>query len=120
MDWRQGRVVSVSGDEAQNGQGGLHLVVEEAQPQLRKPPLYQVVLLNDDDHSYEYVIELSQRLFGCTKERGYQIAKAVDAEWRRGWTLCFSADFAVFSVSSMVRLATPVKARYRAPFVVTS
>ena len=39
----------MAGDkERETGQSGLDLVVEEAQPKLRKPPLYQVVLLNDD------------------------------------------------------------------------
>jgi ATP-dependent Clp protease adaptor protein ClpS len=51
-------------------------------PRVQQPRLWNVVLLNDDDHSYEYVIELSQRLFGCSKERGYQMAKTVDSQGR--------------------------------------
>ncbi len=37
-----------SDKERESGQGGHSLVVEEVEPQVRKPPLYQVVLLNDD------------------------------------------------------------------------
>lgn len=40
------------------------------------------MLLDDDDHSYEYVIDLAQRLFGASKERAFQIAKTVDKEGR--------------------------------------
>jgi ATP-dependent Clp protease adaptor protein ClpS len=51
----------------------------------RKPkrqPRYSVVLWNDDDHTYAYVVAMMMELFGYTREKGYQIAKAVDTEGR--------------------------------------
>jgi len=45
-------------------------------------PPYNVVLHNDDDHSFQYVIGMLQKLFGHTVERGHQIARSVDAEGR--------------------------------------
>jgi len=48
----------------------------------RRPPRYHVVLLNDDDHSFEYVIHLCQTLFGHPVEQGRSIAKQVDGEGR--------------------------------------
>ena len=45
-------------------------------------PPYNVVLLNDDDHTYEYVIEMLRSLFGYPEERGYQLAEKVDSEGR--------------------------------------
>lgn len=47
----------------------------------RQPP-YNVILLNDDDHSYEYVIHMLQILFGHPRERGMQLAKEVDTSGR--------------------------------------
>jgi ATP-dependent Clp protease adaptor protein ClpS len=47
----------------------------------RQPP-YHVILLNDDDHSYEYVIEMLKALFGYPVEKGYQLAKIVDTKGR--------------------------------------
>jgi ATP-dependent Clp protease adaptor protein ClpS len=44
----------------------------------RRAPLYHVVLLDDNEHTYEYVIEMLVRLFGHTTERGYQLACEVD------------------------------------------
>ena len=41
-------------------------------------PPYNVVLLDDDDHSYEYVIEMLAVIFTYEPERGYQLAKEVD------------------------------------------
>ena len=34
-------------------------------------PLYNVVLLDDDDHTYEYVIEMLQKLFMMSEEDAY-------------------------------------------------
>ena len=45
-------------------------------------PPYNVVLLDDDDHSYEYVIEMLQVLFSHPIERGFQMAKEVDSNGR--------------------------------------
>src|SRR5438477_12572925 len=47
----------------------------------RQPP-YNVVLLNDDDHSYQYVIVMLQQLFGHPPEKGFQMAKEVDTAGR--------------------------------------
>jgi len=55
--------------------------VETDQRTKRQPP-YHVVLLNDDDHTYEYVIEMLKALFGHPVEKGYQLAKLVDTTGR--------------------------------------
>lgn len=49
---------------------------------VRKLPPFNVVLLNDDDHTYEYVIGMLADLFAHPPERGYQLAKAVDTHGR--------------------------------------
>jgi ATP-dependent Clp protease adaptor protein ClpS len=53
---------------------------KDRRPKLLPP--YHVVLLDDNDHSYEYVILMLNRLFGHTVERGYQLACEVDASGR--------------------------------------
>jgi ATP-dependent Clp protease adaptor protein ClpS len=55
---------------------------EKRQEKVKRQPPYNVVLLNDDDHSYEYVIIMLQQLFGHPPERGYQMAKEVDTSGR--------------------------------------
>ena len=47
----------------------------------RLPP-YHVVLWNDDDHSYEYVIRMLHELFGHPAEKGFLLAKEVDSRGR--------------------------------------
>ena len=45
-------------------------------------PPYHVILLNDDDHSYVYVVVMLKELFGHPHEKGFQLAKTVDSEGR--------------------------------------
>ena len=50
--------------------------------QPKTPPPYNVILLDDDDHTYEYVIQMLRRLFGFLEERGYQLACEIDQSGR--------------------------------------
>jgi ATP-dependent Clp protease adaptor protein ClpS len=45
-------------------------------------PLYHVILLDDDHHTYDYVIEMLGHVFGHSIERAYQMACEVDANGR--------------------------------------
>ncbi len=45
-------------------------------------PLFHVVLLDDDDHTYDYVIEMLQKLFCCSLEAAYRHAVEVDTTGR--------------------------------------
>ena len=47
-----------------------------------KQPPYHVILVDDDDHTYEYVIGMLRRLFGYTTEHAYQLASEVDHDGR--------------------------------------
>ncbi len=47
----------------------------------RQPP-YHVSLWNDDDHTYQYVINMLQKLFGHPVEKGMQLATEVDTQGR--------------------------------------
>jgi ATP-dependent Clp protease adaptor protein ClpS len=75
-------------------------------PKSKKLPPYNVVLLNDDDHSYQYVIEMLRALFGYPDEKGFKLAEEVDktgrvivltthrerAEFKRDQILAYGAD----------------------------
>ena len=49
---------------------------------VRLQPPWHVILWNDDDHTFEYVIEMLAKLFGHPVERGMQMAKEVDTTGR--------------------------------------
>ena len=43
-------------------------VVQQAKPQLKKPPLYKVILLNDDFTPMDFVVEVLTDFFNRTLE----------------------------------------------------
>lgn len=53
----------------------------------KKQPRYHVLLWDDDDHSYEYVILMMRQLFGYSFAKGFELAKTVDAAGR---CVCFT------------------------------
>jgi ATP-dependent Clp protease adaptor protein ClpS len=59
-------------------------------------PLYRVVLLDDDDHTYDYVIEMLQKIFVFSLEQAYLHAQEVDACGRTVLITCelSEAEFA--------------------------
>jgi ATP-dependent Clp protease adaptor protein ClpS len=50
--------------------------------ELKKQPPYHVILLNDDDHSFEYVIRMLKELFGHPEEKGFLMALEVHERGR--------------------------------------
>ncbi len=53
----------------------------------KRQPRYNVILWDDSDHSYDYVIMMLKEVFGHPRERGQQMAKEVDTSGR---TICLT------------------------------
>ncbi len=49
------------------------LVVQEAKPQLKKPTLYKVILLNDDYTPMEFVVRVLEKFFHKNREEATRI-----------------------------------------------
>ena len=54
-----------------------------------KTPLYRVVLLDDNDHTYDYVIEMLQKLFIFSLQQAFHHAQEVDS---RGRTILITCE----------------------------
>ena len=57
--------------------GNTSVVATLEKPKLKKPPLYRVILLNDDYTPMEFVIYVLQTFFSYDKEKATQIMLAV-------------------------------------------
>ncbi len=44
----------------------------------KRMPLFNVILLNDDDHTYAYVIEMLGVIFAYSPEKAFKMAEEVD------------------------------------------
>ncbi len=55
-------------------------VLEEVLPKLKKPPLYRVVLLNDDYTPMEFVVEVLEKFFALDRELAVRVMLKVHTE----------------------------------------
>ena len=54
-------------------ESGYDLAVEEARPKIKQPPLYRVVLINDDYTPMEFVVDILESIFGMERTRATQV-----------------------------------------------
>ncbi|SMF31459.1 ATP-dependent Clp protease adaptor protein ClpS [Alteromonadaceae bacterium Bs31] len=53
------------------------IAVQEEKPRLKKPPLYKVVLLNDDYTPMEFVVEILETFFYMNREQATHVMLTV-------------------------------------------
>ena len=58
------------------------VVVIEDETKVAPEPLWRLVLLDDNDHSYDYVIEMLGAVFGYSVEKAFALARIVDTQGR--------------------------------------
>ena len=88
------------GKQRLTAQGQDGVAVQEAKPKLKQPPMYKVVLLNDDYTPMDFVVELLERFFGMNRERATQVMLHVHT---RGKGVCgvFTRDVAETKVAQV-------------------
>jgi len=74
------RLGDEEGDDERQDDGGLAL--EEAKPELKRPPLFKVILLNDDYTPMEFVVEVLETFFKMNREQATQIMLTVHTQGR--------------------------------------
>jgi ATP-dependent Clp protease adaptor protein ClpS len=76
------------------------LAVETAKPEVVRPPLYQVLLLNDDFTPMDFVVEVLQVFFAMNREKATQVMLHVHT---RGKGICgiFTRDVAESKVTQV-------------------
>jgi ATP-dependent Clp protease adaptor protein ClpS len=84
---------------------GSGLAVEEARPQVQQPPLYNVLLVNDDYTPMEFVVDVLQRFFRMDRPAATRVMLEVHT---RGKGVCgqFTYEIAETKVAQVMRYAT--------------
>lgn len=62
-------------DEQNDREGGL--AVQDSKPELKKPPLFKVVLMNDDYTPMEFVVEVLEVFFRMNREQATHVMLTV-------------------------------------------
>lgn len=80
------------------------VAVQESKPDLAPPPLYQIVMLDDDFTPMEFVVDVLQIFFGMNREKATQIMLTVHTQ---GKASCgtFSKDVAETKVAQVIKFA---------------
>ena len=69
------------GDDSErpaDDEGGLAL--QESKPELKRPPLFKVILLNDDYTPMEFVVEVLEVFFRLNREQATQVMLTVHTQ----------------------------------------
>ena len=73
------------GDEPDFGEEhDVGLVTQEAEPELKRPPMYKVILLNDDYTPMEFVVHILEIFFGMNREGDSDHADCAYRRWCSG------------------------------------
>ncbi|MEX0975805.1 MAG: ATP-dependent Clp protease adapter ClpS [Woeseia sp.] len=80
------------------------VAVDEARPKLKRPPLYRVVLINDDYTPMEFVVEVLQTVFGMQRTQATRVMLEVHT---KGKGICgiFSFEIAETKVAQVTNIA---------------
>jgi ATP-dependent Clp protease adaptor protein ClpS len=85
-------------------QGSHDLAVEESRPKLKQPPLYRVVLINDDYTPMEFVVDILESVFGMERTRATQVMLEVHT---KGKGICgvYNYEIAETKVAQVMSIA---------------
>ncbi len=84
---------------------GVGLAVDEVRPKVKPPPLYRVVLINDDFTPMEFVVDILESIFGMQRTRATQVMLEVHT---KGKGICgvFNFDIAETKVAQVMSFAS--------------
>ena len=69
-------------DQEHDDDGSAGIAVQEAKPALQAPPMYKVVLFNDDYTPMDFVVEVLEVFFSLNREQATKVMLAVHTEGR--------------------------------------
>ncbi|WP_369601858.1 ATP-dependent Clp protease adapter ClpS [Hahella sp. SMD15-11] len=74
------RLILNQGPHEEEGDHEGDLKVAPAKPQVRKPSMYKVVMMNDDYTPMDFVVEVLMRFFGMSESRATQVMLTVHTQ----------------------------------------
>ena len=80
------------------------VVLEESKADLAPPPMYQIVMLDDDFTPMEFVVDVLQLFFGMNREKATQIMLTVHTQGRASCGT-FTRDVAETKAAQVIKYA---------------
>lgn len=98
QEWRVAKNV-MSGEDTEH-LSDLGLAVQEASPELKKPPMFKVVILNDDYTPMEFVVIVLETFFAMSRENATRVMLHVHTQGK-GVCGVFTRDVADTKVAQV-------------------
>ena len=91
---------AIMSNREQTGDDDHGLAIQEARPKLKRPPLYKVILVNDDYTPMEFVVQVLENFFSMDREKATQVMLHVHT---RGVGVCgvYTKDVAETKVAQV-------------------
>ncbi len=70
-------ILGTDEDQEDQEDQGTSVAVATIEPKLKKPPLYRVIIFNDDYTPMEFVVYVLQTFFGIDRDKATQIMLAI-------------------------------------------
>lgn len=64
---------AAGGEKTREAEQGPNVAAQEAEPEVKRPPLFKVVIVNDDYTPMEFVVEVLQTIFRIDRNKAVQI-----------------------------------------------
>jgi len=93
---------------------GHDLAIEEARPKLKRPPLYRVILINDDYTPMEFVVEVLESVFGMERTSATRVMLEVHT---KGKGICGTYGFEI--AETKVAQVTAISQQQQHPLLCT-
>ena len=80
------------------------VAIEESRPKLKRPPMYKVILVNDDYTPMEFVVEVLETVFGMERSRATRVMLEVHT---KGKGVCgiYTYEVAETKVAQITKIA---------------
>lgn len=77
---QRNQIIMMSDDGEGERHGDGHTITASTKPALKKPPMYRVVLLNDDYTPMDFVVEVLMIFFNLNQEKATQVMLSVHTQ----------------------------------------
>jgi ATP-dependent Clp protease adaptor protein ClpS len=91
------------GDESDSGGDG-YLLLEESKPELKKPSLYKVMMMNDDYTPMEFVVHVLESFFSMDREQATRVMLQVHKDGKANCGV-FTRDIAETKAAQIIEYA---------------
>jgi ATP-dependent Clp protease adaptor protein ClpS len=95
--------LSKEADESGSGDDG-YLLLEESKPELKKPSLYKVMMMNDDYTPMEFVVHVLQSFFTMDREQATRVMLQVHKDGKANCGV-FTRDIAETKAAQSIEYA---------------